>query len=458
MRGSAGWSLSRYLRARNSLKYSQNPDAIEKMSKSPTPNCTTAGLKDEPSHHSLSQFQMKMRITILTGGFDRPYAYGLAMALADSGLELDVIGSDEIDSPELRSNPRIRFLNLQPGWRSGVSFWRKLIRVAALYFRLVVYLARSESSIVHILWNNKLTYIDRTVLMIYHKLLGKRVTLTAHNVNTAKRDGTDSWLNRVTLWTQYRLADRIFVHTQKMKNELISEFRVQPQAVQVIPFGINNAVRHTSLKPQEAKARLGIPESDPTLLFFGRIQPYKGLEYLVEAVEQLNEKSETKYRLIIAGAPKKEHVEYWNQIKRLIERGAFAERVIQHIQFIPDDETEVYFKAADVFVLPYTEIYQSGVLFLGYSFGLPVIASDVGGFADEIVCGETGWLSRPADAGHLAATLERHFSSPLYSELDLKRSQILAFARSRYSWEEVGNQTLQTYGELAWASSPIKAE
>ena len=47
-------------------------------------------------------------------------------------------------------------------------------------------------------------------------------------------------------------------------------------------------------------------------------------------------------------------------------------------EFIPDDETEIYFKAADVLVLPYRDIYQSGVLFLGHSFGLPVLAADVG--------------------------------------------------------------------------------
>ena len=66
-------------------------------------------------------------------------------------------------------------------------------------------------------------------------------------------------------------------------------------------------------------------------------------------------------------------------------------------EFIPDEETEIYFKAADVLVLPYRHIYQSGVLFLGYSFGLPVLAADVGSLKDEIVEGKTGFVFRPED-------------------------------------------------------------
>ena len=70
--------------------------------------------------------------------------------------------------------------------------------------------------------------------------------------------------------------------------------------------------------------------------------------------------------------------------------------------FILDDETELYLKAADVLVLPYRYIYQSGVLFLGHSFGLPVIAADVGCLKDEIVEGQTGFIFRPEDPVDLA--------------------------------------------------------
>ena len=80
-------------------------------------------------------------------------------------------------------------------------------------------------------------------------------------------------------------------------------------------------------------------------------------------------------------------------------------------EYIPDEETELYFKAADVLVLPYRHIYQSGVLFLGYSFGLPVLAADVGTLKDEIIEGKTGFVFRPEDPVDLASAIERYFAA-----------------------------------------------
>ena len=86
------------------------------------------------------------------------------------------------------------------------------------------------------------------------------------------------------------------------------------------------------------------------------------------------------------------------EIQRAIERDVSRWRVLQRIGFIPDEETELYFKAADVLVLPYTRVYQSGVIVLGYTFGLPVIAADVGSLREEIVEGKTGFLCKPGDS------------------------------------------------------------
>ena len=99
---------------------------------------------------------------------------------------------------------------------------------------------------------------DRTVLMLYYKLLGKKMVFTAHNVNAGKRDSNDSWLNRVSLKIQYSLSDHIFVHTDGMKSEMVAEFRIPESKISVIPFGINNTVPNTSLSSAEAKRQLGM--------------------------------------------------------------------------------------------------------------------------------------------------------------------------------------------------------
>ena len=124
------------------------------------------------------------------------------------------------------------------------------------------YAARSTPKLLHIFWNNKIEWFDRTILMLYYKALGKRVALTAHNVNQARRDAKDSLLNRMTLKIQYRLCDHIFVHTQKMKDELCQDFGVAEKAVTVIRHPINNAFPDTELTPTEAKRRLGLREDE----------------------------------------------------------------------------------------------------------------------------------------------------------------------------------------------------
>ena len=116
--------------------------------------------------------------------------------------------------------------------------------------------------------------------------------------------------------------------------------------------------------------------------------------------------------------------------------------------FIPDEETEIYFKAADVLVLPYKQIYQSGVLFLGYSFGLPVLAADVGPLRDEIVEGKTGFVFRPEDPVDLAKVIETYFASDLFKDLARQRPEIRDYASSQHSWKLVGQVSTNLYANL----------
>lgn len=125
-----------------------------------------------------------------------------------------------------------------------------------------------------------------------------------------------------------------------------------------------------------------------------------------------------------------------------------SDRVIQRIEYIPDEETELYFKAADVLMLPYTHIFQSGVLFLGYSFGLPVIVADVGSLKEEVIEGKTGFVTPAKDATALASVIEKFFSSELYERQETRRQEIRDYANDQYSWAKVGAITSQVYSKL----------
>jgi len=391
--------------------------------------------------------QGDLEVALLTGGQDRSYALGLAMALSSKGMRMDVIGNDGMDSAEFHTTPNLTFLNLGGIQQPKARFLKKLSQVLQYYVRLVRYVSIAKPRLVHILWNGKFEYLDRTVLMFFFKFMGKRVVFTAHNVNKAKRDSEDSLLNRLTLRCQYHLADRIFVHTEKMKRELIEEFGVNSSTVRVIPFGIYNLLPDTDLTPREAKEKLGIGSDERSILFFGRIVPYKGLEYLLAAFEKVHARN-PNYRLIIAGEPMKGYEQYVTALLRTIDSGTYRDRVIQKLQFIRDDETELYFKAADTLALPYKSIFQSGVLFVGYTYGLPVIAADVGSFREDIIEGKTGYVFKPGDSADLANALEKYFESDLYKGLERNRREIRNYVTARHSWDKVGEITRSVYEEL----------
>ena len=409
----------------------------------------TAGLPESAA----SGVGSKIAVTLLTGGIDRPYTFGLAMELISKGAVLDVIGSDGLDFPEFHGKPEMNFLNLQGSQRPDVSLVRKVLRLLLYYAKLIRYAPKAKPRIFHILWNNKFELFDRTLLMLYFRLLGKKIILTVHNVNAARRNFKDTLINRLTLRIQYRLAKHIFVHTERMKLELDEEFGVRGARVTVIPFGINNSVVNTSLSQSEAKQRLGIQNDNKTILFFGRITPYKGLEYLITAFQEALPRR-NDYRLIVAGRPENDCHRYWSAIQERIRDDVHRGRIVLRAYHIPDDETELYFKAADVLVLPYRQIYQSGVLFLGYSFGLPVLAADVGALKDEVVEGKTGFVFRSDDPVDLATTIERYFASELFANLNSRREEIKEFTTARHSWDAVGQVTMGIYANLLRLSSP----
>jgi glycosyltransferase involved in cell wall biosynthesis len=393
-----------------------------------------------------------VEIGLLTGGQDRHYAVGLGTALMRQDVAMEVIGSDEIDGPEFRGNPRVRFRNLHGGQQSA-GLVQRISRILVFYARIFRYTVVSKARIFHILWNNKLQVFDRTLLTLFYKAAGKKVALTAHNVNAGRRDKKDSWLNRVTLKCQYKLADHVFVHTKKMKDELVGEFEVKAEKITVIPYGVNNAVPFTELTGAQARERLGIPNDEKVILYFGAIKEYKGLEYLVAAFQQIAPQG--NYRLIIAGERKKGHEEYWRSILQSIEADPSRDKILMKIEFIPDAETETYFKAADVAVLAYTEIFQSGILFLAFNYGLPVIATDVGSFSEDIIVGKTGFICRPRNADDLAAKIQSYFQSELYRDLERRRPEIRDYANSRHSWDVVGEMTRDVYLKLLRNTSQV---
>lgn len=409
---------------------------------------TRSGVASNPKSRREAQSercgQERLVVTLLTGGQDPHYTYGLATSLVDAGVTLDIIGSDAVDCPTFRSNPRMRFYNLMGDRSREASRASKVRRIGNYYLRLINYARSAESRVFHILWNNRLETFDRTVLMLFYRLLGKRVVMTAHNVNTRRRDGNDSLFNRLTLRLQYTLSNHIFVHTESMKQELVRDYGVSPAVVSVITYGINNAIPDTSLTPEEAKRKIGFDETAKIILFFGAIAPYKGLDLLAEAFLKLV-RSKRDFRLVIAGLPKGGCEGYLRGVREALRGEIEAGTVVEKIGYVSDEETEIYLKAADVLALPYRAIFQSGILIMAASFGLPVVATDVGSFRADIFALQSGLVCRPNDSDDLARAIDEYFRGDLYRHISEHRSRIRRLARQNHSWVSVAATTKSAY-------------
>jgi D-inositol-3-phosphate glycosyltransferase len=377
---------------------------------------------------------------------DPHYQLDLLTGLVSTGLEVDFIGSDAMKDAPILLNSNVHFYNLRGSQDSQAPIQAKIFRILKYYCQLIGYALKTDSRIFHIQWENKFIYFDRIILNIFYKMLGKKLVFTIHNVNAGVRDANDTLLNRLSLKFKYMIADHIIVHTEKMKLQMICDFNIDEKKISVIPHGINAVIPQTNLTSAQARNKLQIDPNDKVLLFFGNIAPYKGLKILAHALIKLKREL-TTFKLIIAGKATGNEA-HWDEIKSIINKNQLSDYVIERIRFIPDEEVEIYYKAADVLILPYNYIFQSGVLFVSYGFGLPAIATDVGSLKEDIIDGKTGFICLPENPEDLAEKITQYFQSDLYKHLAEHRKHILEFAQDKYSWEKIGEKTRAVYKSL----------
>jgi len=386
------------------------------------------------------------KISLLAGGDDY-YPLGLCSGLVSNGVRVNYIGGEAFKEADILKNENVCFYNLRGSQNPNSPKVEKAFRVLRYYLRLIKYAWKRDTTLFHIQWLNKFIYFDRTILNLYYKLLGKKLVFTAHNVNEGLRDGTDNFLNRQSLKLMYRIVDHIIVHTDKMRRQVIEQFDVNENKVSVIPFGINSMVFKSSLTRAEARKRLGLADNERVALFFGRITPYKGLDDLLLALTEMKKRQQF-IKLIIAGSIEKNSEKYWQSVQRIIKDNGLKDWVFEKTEIVPDRDVEVYFKAADVLVLPYKYIFQSGVLFLAFNFGLPVIATDVGSLREYIIDGKIGFICRSGDPLDLAEKIGLYFRSNVYRNLEQNRLNITNYAMEKYSWDKVGEKTHSLYESL----------
>lgn len=210
-------------------------------------------------------------------------------------------------------------------------------------------------------------------------------------------------------------------HASSVAEVLTRELPGRPVAVHPLP-----AERPRTTDRDAARAALGLSSDAVALLTFGLIRPYKGIDVLLEAVRRIPATSPIV--LLLAGEP-------WGdegrRIRALLADPALSDRVRARLEWVPEDEAATWCAAADAAVLPYRSATGSAVAAQMLGYGLPVVATRVGGLVDAVEDGRNGVLVPPGDPRALAAALVRVSDGGL-------RSRLAAGARaaaSQWSWD-----------------------
>ena len=178
-------------------------------------------------------------------------------------------------------------------------------------------------------------------------------------------------------------------------------------------------------KRNQFRSELGI-KSEPIILFFGLIRPYKGLEILIKAVNKLKLQI-PDLKVFVVGEPYTNLNNYISLIKKYGIESSF----IFDSNFVDDEKLKKYFLSSDVLVLPYKKATQSGVLSLSMNFNLPSIVSSKGGLKDYVINEKTGYIVNP-NKGDFAAAILAFFKNNMYD----KMSSNIVNHKKNFSWEK----------------------
>ena len=272
---------------------------------------------------------------------------------------------------------------------------------------------------------------------IWHRSRGGKVVWTVHNLSPHedRYPFLVKWFYRALA----HVVDGLIFLTETSRSLFQEDEKMQPfkdKPATVIPHGHYLPVYPDRLSKGEARKLLNLPPDAKVILFFGALRPYKGVEELLAAAQDL---SSEDFLFLIAGRPLSE--DYKKQLMRMAGE-------CSHIQFhpwhVPDEKVPLYCSSADLMILPYKEILNSGTAFLALTFGVPVVVPRLGSLKE---------LSQRYPR------LVYVYDPPLTKEKVIQSLESIRLSDSEregewknflrdYDWHKVAEQTLKFYQTL----------
>lgn len=268
--------------------------------------------------------------------------------------------------------------------------------------------------------------VDWRIVLIAALHKSKNIVVTVHDV--VSHLGESHGVQRFLWYILLKLANKIIVHGGYLKRQFNSEYpRLSKyREINVIPHGVYSIYQNWDDEL--------VKEEENTILFFGRITKYKGIDVLIKA-EPIISKKIPNVRIIIAG--KGEELSKYENL--IMKKGCFE----IHNRFISNAEVPKFFRRAAVVVLPYTEASQSGIIPIAYVFGKPVVVTNVGSIPEVVENGKTGFIvptHSPEDLGNAIIKILKN------QELKKTMSKnALAMASTNLSWSNIAKETEEIY-------------
>ncbi len=370
------------------------------------------------------------------------YAYNLSCALAERGHEVTLVTTVAYELEERKLPPNVRLVRTIARFsnraRSSLPapLFRLILKVEAVIDALTVALLaqRLRPDIIHLHCTNPVSL----VYLAFFRLLRQPVAATAHVVTPHERIGfQDAVYRRI-----HHLSNLIIAHSDHDRQRLLEEFGVDPERAVVIPhgeYGFFEGVGEATDR-ESARTSFGLGREDEVALFFGYIREYKGLDVLLEAWPTVMD-ARPRARLVVAGDP----VQLRRERCEELESWATRLGVVHRFDYIPFADVARYFGAADVLVMPYRHISQSGVLFLGLSLGVPVVASRVGGLPEMLKDGDTALLVPPNSPTALAEALIKVLGDPDLRDRLTRGGRVVS---NQHSWPIIAERTESAFAEV----------
>lgn len=369
-----------------------------------------------------------MRVVVIPHAFQEHYTLGFVNGLARKGVSVEFSRAANMSAEMLA--PEICWRDLGRNTDASISRLRRAYRFAAYHVRLIGYVAARRDAVVHVIGLLRAPLVTGVIEGLLFRALGRKYVLTVHDI--LPHDRHTSW-NRWLFRQIYRIPHTLVVHTARMKDELVASFGVMPSRVVVMQHGMNDIVSDHERTQSECRSEFGVPQDAFVLLLFGRIAPYKGVETLLEAFRELDAQT----HLVIAGDPL--NADYGRRIETLVREHTGRNRILCHMGYVKDQDIATYFRVADAVVMPYSHIDQSGVPFLAFRFGVPIIAFDVGSLS-EYVQEDAGLIIRGNSAKDLVEGVEAFRRERYRFAPDRIEKYSL-----RFRWENVLDPVIQAY-------------